>query len=83
MNETFFCGMSNPDPDSPSNIRWEFNGNRLENGQRVHITLLASSSTVMLTAVTYAETGSYTCIISNLAGSSNQTTIVDVTGRYP
>ena len=65
------------------NFTWHVNGVLLESHPK--LTVLAGSgdrsSRLHITNITYGEAANYTCTVSNMAGTVQQTTSIEVRGR--
>lgn len=69
--------------DKPLTINWHFNGEHISpNLGLTTMKLNDRSSVLMIGSATAANSGNYTCTVSNKAGSSSYTTSIIVHGRY-
>ena len=67
--------------DEPISIKWSLHGEDLGPGPDLTTTQLGTrTSILMISAVNYRHTGTYTCTASNKAGSTSHSAILKVNG---
>lgn len=68
--------------DFPFHITWLLNNNQLISGQNgVVITTSKRTSQLSIESVSYENQGLYTCIVTNMAGSTNYSAELTVNGK--
>lgn len=75
-----FCSVMSK---SAAHFTWHFNGNVLQVGGRttVETDTVRMTSTVLIRQITYAEAGNYTCMATNIAGTTSQVAAITVQGK--
>lgn len=67
--------------DIPLTIFWTFNGQTVDNGNGVIVSLVNKRlSTLSIESLEAKHAGNYTCIATNAAGEARQTSILQVNG---
>lgn len=67
--------------DAPLEIHWEFNGLTLPKELGTYSKVSERSSVLVLPSVTHNQSGNYTCIAKNIAGTTSYTTGLKIIGN--
>ena len=68
--------------DEPLRITWSMQGEKVSSGPTISTTMLGTRTSMLtIDSVGHRHSGEYTCIASNRAGTTSQSTKLKVNGR--